>query len=108
MRKFLDQLEKLSSAEEFLEFLNVPYDPHVVSVNRLHILKRFHDYIGQSGLPGELDSVALGQAYARALDLAYRDFVTSDARTEKVFKVCQQADASRMFVPLASVSRKPR
>jgi nitrogenase-stabilizing/protective protein len=106
----LDTLTGLSSAEEFLDFLKVPYDPQVVRVNRLHILKRFHDYIGQSGLPGEMeDASALGQAYARALEHAYTDFVTSNGVTEKVFKVFQKADSRRKanFVPLAAVARKP-
>jgi nitrogenase-stabilizing/protective protein len=108
MSVFLDKMAGLSSAEEFLDFLKVPYDPQVVRVNRLHILKRFHDYIGQSGLPGELDSVALGDAYARALAQAYGDFVASNAVTEKVFKVFQRAESSKKasFVPLTAVSRK--
>jgi len=107
MSDFLDTLTGLSSAEEFLDFLKVPYDPQVVRVNRLHILKRFHDYIGQ--LPGDLDSASLGQAYSQALEHAYSDFVTSNAVTEKVFKVFQQADSRRKasFVPLAAISRKP-
>lgn len=108
MREFLDTLAGLSSAEEFLDFLKVPYDPQVVRVNRLHILKRFHDYIGQSGLPGDVDPGDLDQAYAQALEHAYTDFVTSNAATEKVFKVFQQAEAAKKanFVPLAAVSRK--
>jgi nitrogenase-stabilizing/protective protein len=109
MGEFLDTLSGLSSAEEFLDFLKVPYDPHVVSVNRLHILKRFHDYIGRSELPGDLDSVALGQAYTQALEQAYADFVTSNGVTEKVFKVFHRAESSKKasFVPLTAVSRKP-
>lgn len=108
MREFLDTLAGLSSAEEFLDFLKVPYDPQVVRVNRLHILKRFHDYIGQSGLSDDMDSAALGQAYTQALEHAYTDFVTSNAVTEKVFKVFKQAEASKKanFVPLTAVSRK--
>lgn len=108
MSEFLDKMAGLSSAEEFLDFLKVPYDPQVVRVSRLHILKRFHDYIGQSGLSGETDSVELGRAYAVALERAYNDFVTSNAATEKVFKVFQQAEAAKKanFVPLAAISRK--
>lgn len=108
MSEFLKKMETLASAEEFLDYLKVPYDPQVVRVNRLHILKRFHDYIGQSGLPGELDTPALGLAYAEALERAYNDFVTSNPVTEKVFKVFKDAEKSRKsrFVPLDSVVRK--
>ncbi len=108
MREFLDTLAGLSSAEEFLDFLKVPYDPQVVRVNRLHILKRFHDYIAQAELSEQTDSAALSQAYTQALEHAYADFVTSNAATEKVFKVFQRAEAGKKanFVPLSAVSRK--
>ena len=43
-----EDLQDLSSAEEFLNYFGVAYDPHVVHVNRLHILQRFHDYLTQS------------------------------------------------------------
>lgn len=106
MSAFLNSLSTLSSAEEFLDFLKVPYDPQIVRVNRLHILKRFHDYIGQSGLPdGSSDDEALGRAYAGALERAYGDFVHSSAVKEKVFKVFQRGDG-KAFVPLAAISRK--
>ena len=32
-------LQELSSAEDFLEYFGIAYDPSVVQVNRLHILK---------------------------------------------------------------------
>jgi len=40
MSEIVNALGKLSSAEEFMNFLGVEYDQHVVNVNRLHILKR--------------------------------------------------------------------
>lgn len=108
MSEFLNTMEKLSSAEEFLDFLKVPYDPAVVRVNRLHILKRFHDYIGKSGLPGDLDDAALGPAYAGMLQRAYLDFTVSDGKTEKLFKVFKDAEAAQKakFVGIDSISRR--
>ena len=108
MSEFLHGMETLSSAEEFLDYLHVSYDPQVVRVNRLHILKRFHDYIGQSGLPGDLDDAALGSAYAEALNHAYLDFTTTDGKTEKLFKVFKNAEAAQKakFVSLDSISRR--
>jgi nitrogenase-stabilizing/protective protein len=47
MSAFLDQMSGLSSAEDFFKALDVPFDEHVVRVNRLHILKRMHDYLGK-------------------------------------------------------------
>lgn len=106
MSDLRDKMERLSAAEEFFTFLDVPYDPAVVQVNRLHILKRFHDYIGE--LPSDLDPADVRLAFADALARAYQDFVDSDAVTQKVFKVFQQAEAARKanFVPLGAVARK--
>jgi len=89
MSQLVDTMQKFSAAEEFFDFLSVDYDPQVVHVNRLHILKRFQQYLGRDkvadGLP-EADELA---AYKHRLELAYADFVKSDAVTEKVFKVFQ-------------------
>jgi nitrogenase-stabilizing/protective protein len=108
MSEFLDTLKTLSTAEEFLDFMGVEYDPQVVRVNRLHILKRFHDYIGKAGLPGDLAEADIRPVYASHLAKAYSDFVTSDGVTEKVFKVFEKAAAAKKnaFVPLGEISRK--
>ena len=42
-----EAMEELVSAEDFLDYFAVPYDPAVVHVNRLHILQRFHDYLAK-------------------------------------------------------------
>jgi len=102
-----EALEELSSAEEFLEYFDVPYDPAVVHVNRLHILQRFHDYLAKQApnLPPE-DSARHG-IYRLWLERAYRDFVESNALTEKVFAVFHHVDkpggGSTSFVPLEKV-----
>ena len=46
---------ELESAEAFLEYYGVPYDPELVRSRRLHILRRFHDLLRQAGVadPGE-------------------------------------------------------
>jgi len=88
-----DDLLDLSAAEDFFAALNVPFAARVVRVNRLHILKRYHDYLaGQDGVG--LDPAALRQAHREALARAHDDFVSSDAVTERVFKVFQQVKGS--------------
>ncbi|MEZ5581845.1 MAG: nitrogenase-stabilizing/protective protein NifW [Candidatus Competibacteraceae bacterium] len=92
-------MAELESAEDFLQYFEIAFDPAVVQVNRLHILQRFHDYL-KKGTPPE-DEAALRAYYTQWLQQAYQDFVTSDARTEKVFKVFRD-NPREVFVPLDS------
>jgi electron transfer flavoprotein beta subunit len=50
MESFLSKLKELSSAEDFLRYFGVPFEQSVVNVSRLHILKRFFQYIRQANL----------------------------------------------------------
>ena len=95
---FEDDIQNLDSAEDFLDYFDVPYDAAVVHVKRLHILQRFHDYLARQ----EADKEPSYEAYRRWLVRAYEDFLTSDAQTEKVFAVFQRADGSS-FVPLSEL-----
>jgi nitrogenase-stabilizing/protective protein len=98
-----EALEELSAAEEFLEYFDIDYDARTVQVNRLHILQRFHDYMSQAGeLPQ--DEAPRRAVYARLLQQAYSDFVSSDALTEKVFKVVHMHEPQTTFVPLAEIT----
>ena len=97
-----EALEELVSAEDFLDYFGIEYDPSVVQVNRLHILQRYHNYIAKSVLP-ELES-ARRLVYITTLQQAYQDFVTSDALTEKVFKVFHMHEPQTKFVPLSSIT----
>jgi nitrogenase-stabilizing/protective protein len=79
-------LDELSSAEDFLDYFRIEYDPAVVHVNRLHILQRFHDYLEEvERMPD--DANARWALHAGLLARAYQDFVGSDAQTERVFRV---------------------
>lgn len=92
MNLLISRLEKLSSAEEFLEFFAIPYEEAVVHVNRLHILKRFYQYLRKEIGLGDLGEDAMYQRYRSLLVRAYEDFVHSSATREKVFKVFQDAE----------------
>jgi nitrogenase-stabilizing/protective protein len=89
MSKLLDAMQKFSAAEEFFDFLGVDYVPQVVQVNRLHILKRFQQYIGRDPVPEGLPEASEFEAYKAKLQNAYQDFVESNSVAEKVFKVFQ-------------------
>ncbi|MGC4078414.1 MAG: nitrogenase-stabilizing/protective protein NifW [Rubrivivax sp.] len=102
MISLTQRLQGLSSAEDFLRFFGVAYEERIVQVNRLHILKRFHQYLNATpGLAG-LDELETFRRYRELLTQAYADFVASSAQREKVFKVFQDAEGVRA-VPLASL-----
>jgi len=92
MSNILSAMQNFSAAEEFLDFFGVDYAPQVVHVNRLHILKRFHQYLGRSPIPDNLPETEERATYKDLLQRAYQDFVQSNAVTEKVFKVFQDAE----------------
>ena len=96
MSTIKNSLSTLSSAEEFLNFLEVEYDQRVVNVNRLHILKRFNQYMARHTFAGGSDAEVKAE-YKALLEQAYGDFVKSDAVTEKVFKVFQDATGVKSF-----------
>ena len=98
-----EDMEELESAEDFLQYFELPYEASTVHVNRLHILQRFHDYLekGSEHVPEDEDSKK--QVYKKLLERAYNDFVESDAQTEKVFKVFHMAEPQTVFVSLGDI-----
>ncbi len=103
----LEQLRRLSSAEDIFDYLGVAYDPALLRVARLHILKRMGQYLAQESL-AELDD---GEARVRCTDFlktAYEDFRKSSPIEERVFKVLRDAVTPKKntaFVPLTAVRR---
>jgi nitrogenase-stabilizing/protective protein len=90
------QLSFLSAAEEFFVFFGVPFEQSVLNVNRLHILKRFNQYLRREGRGETLDGEARVGHYRVLLARAYQDFVRSTPAQEKVFKVFQDADGTHV------------
>ena len=98
------QLSHLSAAEEFFHFFGVPFEQSVVNVNRLHILKRFNQYLRRDGRGEGLEAEAR-VAHCRALlQRAYEDFTRSTAAQEKVFKVFQDADSKSVSLDAIKAS----
>jgi nitrogenase-stabilizing/protective protein len=97
MSDTLTALGKLSAAEEFFAYFAIEYDPSVVHVNRLHILKRFNQYLRKSTPPvADLAPEQQQQACRELLVRAYQDFIRSTPAQEKVFKVFQDADGGHV------------
>lgn len=98
-------LNELSSAEDFLDYFGISYDPSVVQVNRLHILQRFHDYIeGVEEMPQS--DTQRRELYAGLLGGAYSDFVKSDALAEKVFRVFHRREPGTAEIPLVDLKKQ--
>ena len=97
----LEQLKKLSTAEEYFRFLGVAYEPAILNVARLHILRRMGDNLRATGMEPDEEKA---RAYFRAhLEQAYLDFVHSTPMQERVFKVHKDAVRPRVS-PLVHLS----
>ncbi|MBD2212268.1 nitrogenase-stabilizing/protective protein NifW [Nostoc linckia FACHB-104] len=88
MSRNIDEFKKLVDAEEFLQFFELPYDPKFVNVNRLHILKKFSQFMREvdENSPDLKPEEKLEQ-YAIALQKAYDVFIESTPQEQKLFKV---------------------
>ncbi len=93
MSTLVQRLTQLSAAEEFLDFFGIPYEQSVLNVSRLHILKRFYQYMRQEQRLDALDELEMYKRLRELLTQSYGDFVRSTPAREKVFKVLQKADS---------------
>lgn len=101
----LEQLNKSSAAEEFFAILGVTYDPKIVNVARLHILKRMGQYLAGEDFAGLPDAVIAARCKF-VLERAYEDFVSSSPLNERVFQGLKEAVAPpkpKNFIPLDSL-----
>jgi len=98
-----DEVADLESAEDFLNYFMITFDPAVVHVNRLHILQRFHDYLE---FCPEMRRPTRAE-YRACLAMAYEDFVKSDAISEKVFKVLKRASGITT-IPVSAIGHARR
>ena len=106
----LEDLRKLSAAEEIFRYLDVPFEANVVNVARLHILKRMGQYLAREPLGGLTDAEQLERCRAH-LKMAYDDFVARTPIDERVFKVHKDAVKAKEpkpvpFVPLTALQNK--
>lgn len=87
----LAEFKQLTEAEQYLNFFQLPYDPHFVNVNRLHILRKFSGFMKaiDEAAPDLSETETLDR-YKSALQEAYDTFVTSSPGQEKLFKVFTQ------------------
>jgi nitrogenase-stabilizing/protective protein len=105
MSPLIERMRRLSSAEEFFSLLAVPYDPKVLQVARLHILRRMSQYLADTALEALTDDAA-EEACRFALARAYADFVASSPIEQRSFKVHKDAvaGARRDFIPFSAIA----
>nr|Q9Z5Y0.1 RecName: Full=Nitrogenase-stabilizing/protective protein NifW [Frankia sp. EuIK1]AAD17267.1 NifW [Frankia sp. EuIK1] len=85
----LEEFRRCSTAEQYFELLDVDYDPRVVAVNRLHILRYFAEEIAglHEGADAEVSPEVLLRDYRAALIRAYEAFTTATGLDHRLFKV---------------------
>lgn len=108
MSGLVERLATLSSAEDFLGYFAIDFDEHAVHVHRLHILKRFYQYLRQQPDLAALDENGLHERYRGLLQRAHDDFLTSTAAREKVFKVFQDAEGGSVGLDQLSATLPSR
>ncbi|BDV36922.1 nitrogenase stabilizing/protective protein NifW [Methylocystis bryophila] len=86
----IDELKKASSAEEFFTLLKVDYEPQIVNVARLHILRRMGEYLFKEDFSSFSDEEAVEKC-RMFLEQAYLDFTKSSPIAERLFKVHKDA-----------------
>lgn len=100
LTRTLTQFNQLKDAEDYFEFFGLTYDPKVVNVNRLHILRKFAQLV-QDEDKSQSEEKKLN-AYRRALQTAYDLFLTSSSVEQKLFKVFQ--DKPKNVVMLSDIA----
>jgi len=96
MENFIQQLKTLSSAEDFLHYFGVPFDQAVVNVSRLHILKRFFQYIRQQNLQEQNNEVVLFTSYREQLIKATRTSSPPPRRRKRCSRCSRTPTAASM------------
>ncbi|MBF1999416.1 MAG: nitrogenase-stabilizing/protective protein NifW [Synechococcales cyanobacterium C42_A2020_086] len=86
MSKTLAEFNQITDAEQYFEFFDLPYDPSLVNINRLHILQKFSNLIKTLDTSGMNEAEKL-QEYKFALQQAYEVFLVSNSLEQKLFKV---------------------
>ncbi len=90
----LDAFRRAGTAEEYFAALGVAYNPRVLAVSRLHILRHFgaqaaaidREHAGGASTGCATDQTVL-DAYRRALQRSYDAFTSAGALDHRLFKV---------------------
>jgi len=88
MTSDLDKFNQIVDAEDYFEFFQLPYDQKVVNVNRLHILRKFSQFMQEIDEDDtDITTSDKLSKYCEALQKAYQVFLDSTPQEQKLFKV---------------------
>ena len=100
LTRTLAQFNQLKDAEDYFQFFGLSYDPKVVNINRLHILRKFAQLVRDED-KSQPEEQRLS-VYRQALQTAYDLFLTSSSVEQKLFKVFQ--DRPKNVVMLSEIA----
>ncbi len=91
MNSRVTNFKDITQAEDYFAFFDLPYDPHFLNVNRLHILQKFSQLMKEKGVDSpDMEDTATFNQYRELLQAAYSLFQTSSPQSQKLFKVFNQ------------------
>jgi nitrogenase-stabilizing/protective protein len=102
-----EELKHLQSAEAFFEYFDLPCAARTLDVSRLHILKRFNQYLARAGGLDAFEPAHARESCRALLAAAYADFVNSSGIEQKVFRVFQRAQGEQR-VRVSDITRADR
>ena len=97
----LPDIDELETAEEFLEYFDVPFEADQVRVSRLHIMHQFHTRLQRMSFSVELpeaDRMALAR---QLLEESYHQFEDQDVRRHSSLQVYQRQEP--IFIPFSQL-----
>ena len=100
--KTLAQFKQLKDAEDYFKFFDLEYDPQVVNVNRLHILRKFSQLMKAIDAEENQSESQKLQAYQEALQSSYELLTNSSGVEQKLFKVFR--DKPKNVVMLSDIA----
>jgi len=105
----VSELKGMSSAEDIFQYLGVEYDPQVLNVSRLHILRLMGQLLRAEGAE-QVDEDDVRSRYRTHLEQAYAELIRKGPLEQRLFKVHKDAVKPKSdgpkpaFVPLSALS----
>ncbi len=104
----IEDLQQLSSAEEFFRYLEVPFEPAVLNVSRLHIMRLLGNLLREESVGDEsAEDAVVRQRIREHLQCAYEQLESEGPLSKRLFKVHQDAvrpaSPGQAFVSLSTI-----